>query len=386
MADSIHIARWLKQFEDSESEIHFFPSARYRRFTREFKALEGTSLRLINHAVLGNNIFSGYIDFLLYEIGNIFFRRNIRKHKLRKLISRNNYSVIHAIEIQHAGYLLLDAIQGRQNDSFVILTNWGSDLYFFANDTQHLARIKALLELADFYSAECNRDYAIASNLGFSGGLLPIIPNAGGFVIDDQFSSRTSSKTLILIKANGGTFGNIKMLLPLITESLSRYPQITAHFYSVTPDIQDEVVMVSELFPGRVTLTNITNRLSHEQMLQLFDRARIYISSSKSDGISTSFLEALVSGAYPIQSNTSCADEWVKLGFQASIIKNNPDDYRSALDAALSSDELVDFAQATNLKLVPQYLDEKIIGKIARNFYNIDFLREQVASESKGEE
>jgi glycosyltransferase involved in cell wall biosynthesis len=176
------------------------------------------------------------------------------------------------------------------------------------------------------------------------------------------------------------------MLLPLITESISRYPQITAHFYSVTPDIQDEVVMVSELFPGRVTLTNITNRLSHEQMLQLFDRARIYISSSKSDGISTSFLEALVSGAYPIQSNTSCADEWVKLGFQASIIKNNPDDYRSALDAALSSDELVDFAQATNLKLVPQYLDEKIIGKIARNFYNIDFLREQVASESKGEE
>ena len=375
MADSIHIARWLKQFHSSEIDIHFLPSAKFRQFTSEFKSLRNSNHNIVNQTTFGTSAISGYFDYFLYEFVARIFRCNLRKMKLGRLIRKHEYSLIHAIEIQHAGYLLLEAIQSRARNSKIILTNWGSDLYFFANSEKHIGKIKMLLSLTDFYSAECDRDYSIASELGYSGGFLPVIPNAGGFVLDKQDHSRASSRSLILIKASGGTFGNVEMLFPLIVEILSEYSQITAYFYSVTADMQDQVTKVSGLFPGRVSFSTVMNRLSHEQMLGLFDNARIYLSSSKSDGISTSFLEALISGVYPIQSNTSCASEWVKKGFMASVIPNHEEDYRSALNDALSSDELVDLAQVTNLNLAPQYLDENVIRKTASKFYDLNYLK-----------
>jgi hypothetical protein len=54
-------------------------------------------------------------------------------------------------------------------------------------------------------------------------------------------------------------------------------------------------------------------------MYENFANSRIYIGASRSDGISTSFLEALVLGAYPIQTNTSCGNEWVEKGFHAQL-------------------------------------------------------------------
>lgn len=374
MADSIHIARWLKQFHSSEVEIHFFPSAKFRQFTSEFKILSKNNQKIVNKSALGTSVLSGYFDYFLYELGARVFHRNFRSIKLNRLIQKNNYSLVHAIEIQHAGYLLLAASQGSIKKHKIMLTNWGSDLYFFANLENHMKKIQSLLNITDFYSAECNRDYAIAYELGYSGAFLPLIPNAGGFRLDKLHLSQASNRSLVLIKANGGTFGNITMLFPLIVDILSKYPHISVYFYSVTADIQDKVSEVAELFPDRVSYSTVINRLSHKQMLDLFEKARIYLSSSKSDGISTSFLEALASGAYPIQSNTSCAAEWVRKGFMASVIPNNEEDYRSALKLALSSDEFVDLAQVTNLQLAPQHLDEKAIRETASNFYDSNYL------------
>ena len=59
----------------------------------------------------------------------------------------------------------------------------------------------------------------------------------------------------------------------------------------------------------------------------------------------------------------------------ASVIPNHEEDYRSALNDALSSDELVDLAQVTNLNLAPQYLDENVIRKTASKFYDLKYLK-----------
>ena len=67
--------------------------------------------------------------------------------------------------------------------------------------------------------------------------------------------------------------------------------------------------------------------------MKLFERARIYIGCSRSDGLSTSFLQALCSGAYPIQTDTSCASELVDGGASGSII---PLDESSVLNTLLS--------------------------------------------------
>jgi len=55
-------------------------------------------------------------------------------------------------------------------------------------------------------------------------------------------------------------------------------------------------------------------------MLHYYGRARIYIGLSISDAISTSLLEAMVMGAFPIQSCTACADEWIEDGKSGFIV------------------------------------------------------------------
>ncbi len=60
---------------------------------------------------------------------------------------------------------------------------------------------------------------------------------------------------------------------------------------------------------------------SHHDILQKHGQARISIGLSIGDAISTSLLEAIVMGSFPIQSWTSCADEWIvdgKTGILAS--------------------------------------------------------------------
>src|SRR5208282_406757 len=59
---------------------------------------------------------------------------------------------------------------------------------------------------------------------------------------------------------------------------------------------------------------------SHEEMLRWHGRARVSIGLSISDAISTSFLEAIMMGSFPIQSNTSCANEWIKCGESGSLV------------------------------------------------------------------
>ena len=46
-------------------------------------------------------------------------------------------------------------------------------------------------------------------------------------------------------------------------------------------------------------------------MMKLYSKSLIIISNSLSDGISTSMLEAMSMGVFPVQSNASCFQGWV---------------------------------------------------------------------------
>ena len=385
MADSIHLARWVGQFDNLKEEIHFFPSGKFRDFTREFKKLKETMPRLKVHSVFSFGILPGYFDFIILELTKRLFRIDLRIILLKRLITRLEFSVVHAIEIQHAGYLLNEAMNGLQKKFKVIVTNWGSDLFFYSELEEHRNKIKCLLSQVDFYSAECRRDYLLATDLGYKGAFLPLIPNAGGFSIQQIPGIPASERRLILVKSNGGTFGNITEITPIIIQVLNEFQEYSAHFYSVTPDVHREIEEIRSIFPDRVTISTTDQRLSHNEMLNLFGTARIYLASSKSDGISTSFLEALISGAYPIQSSTSCAGEWISLGFRGSIVTNDSTSFDSSLRNALASDELVNSSQLINLELAKKFLDKELISKIARNFYDDNYLSSISSDNQKGD-
>jgi glycosyltransferase involved in cell wall biosynthesis len=114
-------------------------------------------------------------------------------------------------------------------------------------------------------------------------------------------------------------------------------------------------------------------------VLRVLGTARVYIGLSISDAISTSLLEAMVMGAFPIQSNTACVEEWLVEGDNGLIVPpEDPQVVAAALRRALSNDALVDRAAEINARTATERLDRKVIQPRAVALY------ERVYQETRG--
>ena len=372
MLDSVHTFRWLSQFKDSEIDFIIFPSKKHKVIHEgTLQLIDSKNRATFSLARFGKwATFHGYLDFLTLIVISRILKRDFRLRALLKLAHKNQFAYVHALEIQGAGYLV-DSLKRAGGFGFsTILTNWGSDIYFYQNLPDHKDRITSALLSADFYSAECRRDYSLARSLGFQGIELPCIPNAGGFLDEDQTLSDTaSSRVNVVAKAYGGEFGRGDLIISALRNAFTAIPGYTAFLYSVTDDLIERVEGLVKEFPGRVSYSSRKNPLTRSEMKTLFRRSRVYVGASRSDGISTSFLEALNYGCYPIQTDTSCAGDWKKLGADASIVSQDISEIEHNLIMALKDDELVDKAQIKNLALAKEYLGFERVSTIAKTFY-----------------
>lgn len=373
MLDSIHTYRWLAQFSTQEIDFEIFASKKFRRVHPELESLL-KSPAIATFKIVGMPVpktLRGYSDFAMHVLPLKFLHLDMRVRSLRRSLLNNKYEFIHALEIQGAGYLVTDALSNLTNRPKFIVTNWGSDIYFYEQFPQHRARIVETLRFADYYSAECLRDYDLAKTLGFKGSNLPCIPNAGGFTLPSTSDSvRTSLRSTIVAKTYGGIFGQGELIISALSRLLISQENYDVFFYSVTDELVKSVSELSKKFPGRIRWSTRREPLSRIEMRALFLEARIYVGASLSDGISTSFLEALVYGAYPIQTKTSCAGDWVQLGAKAHIVGLNSTEIESAILLALNDDVLVDEAQEANMEISRKYLENEIVSQVARSFYS----------------
>ena len=372
MFDSIHAGRWLSQFTDQEIDFVLFPS-------KKFKRIHPKLLKLINDKSIATfsvahplRILSilGYLDFTVFVQIPKLIKLNLRAEYLRKLLHKEKFDYVHALEIQGAGYLCDEAIDKK--DFKFILTNWGSDIFYFQHLPEHLPKIKAALAKADLYSAECNRDYKLALELGFKGVQLPCIPNGGGLIDSEilDVGIPASERKNIVVKAYGGTFGRAALAIEAVSKVLLENRDLTAYFYSVTEDLIGIVEELAQTFGSRVGFSTTKDPLSHDQLSSIFENSRIYIGCSVSDGISTSFLEALAKGVYPIQTNTSCAGEWVKKGITAQLVDVTYESLLNGLENALETDyEKLDLVTKNNLEIAHSMLSFEKIKTSALLFY-----------------
>jgi glycosyltransferase involved in cell wall biosynthesis len=309
---------------------------------------------------------AGYFDYIQFYSRAI--KNTLKSSALNTLVSQQEFNFIHALEMQGAGYLLAEIT--IPENSKVIFSNWGSDISYFMRFEDHLAQIKKALSIVDAYSAECVRDYELARELGFEGEFLPCIPNAGGHEIPESYL-RPEDRTQIIIKGYGGEFGLAGIVLDITPYVLENYPWVSMFFYSVTPDLQDRVLNLVKSYGSRVRMQTINRKISHHEMQKEFQRSRIYIGCSKSDGISTSFLEALANGTYPIQTNTSCAYEWVTKGAVASIVNPNSREILDEVISNLDNITKLDIAFEANTQLAKRELNPSKLSELSAEFYAI---------------
>ena len=105
MADSVHVARWLSQFVDQPIDFTLFPSSPHRKIHPMLKKLITSKSQQMTVAIMPSSM--RWLALPLSAL-DIPFRNFFRSHLLRQLIENNSYDLIHVLELQHAGYLLLD--------------------------------------------------------------------------------------------------------------------------------------------------------------------------------------------------------------------------------------------------------------------------------------
>ena len=307
MFDSIHSARWLTQFQDQDVDFLLFPSSPHRRIHPELKKLQASngpaSFRLAPFA----SHFALPL-WVLDKFSNNFFRASMLRTSIRNFQPR----IVHALELQNAGYIALRAIRkGKPGGLKFIVTNWGSDIFWFQRFPKHKVKLQKLLQLADAYSAECERDVGLARNLGFTGQAMPVIPNAGGFSEADLAIPKLgpSDRKTIAVKGYHGWVGRAKVALEAIREMSEELRDHKVVVFSANRSVLKLAKRISKQTGLEIKAFG-KGCLSHKEVLDLFATSKIYVGLSESDGISTSMLEAMAMGAIPVQTSTACCDEW----------------------------------------------------------------------------
>jgi hypothetical protein len=368
MADSVHLARWVSQFVDEPIDFVLFPSSPHRRIHSLLRSLIDSPSNQMTISIKPHAM--RWLAFPFSAIDRLLDNR-LRGRILRGLISRGDFDVVHAVEMQHAGYLILRTRLDTDDLPVLCVTNWGSDVYWFQQFTRHRKKIIQLLDLAEFYSAECQRDVELVRQLGYEGHVVSVAPNSGGINLDQIPTNleKTSSRRKIILKGYTGFVGmatNALNACAMCPEILEGYEII---IYSAS--IKLKIQAVRFRLKNQIPIRYIKKRTPHQAMLAHFAGSRIYIGISLSDGISTSLLEAMATGCFPIQSFTGCANEWLSEEAGFLVDPNSIPQIAACIRKALESDDLVDNAAIINREIVSRRASAATLAPQSRLFYRL---------------
>lgn len=359
-ADSIHIARYLQLLRDTDWDVQLFdstlsgephpelPSVTVHTCAPEAQAHEAPAGPLIKSFAFPRN-FSEYVDHLASVVEE--FRPDI----------------VHSHEIQHGGALVY-ALRQRSNTRRVpwLVTNWGSDIFWFGRDPFSVSTIRRVIGSCDYYCAECHRDVALARAYGLRGQVVGVWPVTGGIDLDHAVTLRTlgptSSRRAIAVKGVVSWYGQGEIAFAAIercTDLLQGWeictyqldPRLAEHYNEFAAD-NDVHYKVVSLLDAR--------QASHDELLAMHGRARVSLGLNRSDALSTSFLEAMAMGSFPVQSSSSCGNEITPPGRGALFVPaTDVDAVTIALRRALTDDALVDRAPEINEQACAEHLDRR---------------------------
>lgn len=382
MADSVHTLRWLRMVELDRYATVLLPATRRASLPElgmspAIRSLD--DLRSLARGQIG--IWAGFphakhetsLSALPWPVGWHDHRADlVQGATVAAAVSALRPLMVHSMELQHASYPCLEATKliGADFPPWLV-SNWGSDLFLYEKLEEHRAVLRDLVAHADALHSECRRDGAIAHRLGYDKSKpLYVMPASGGEDLQRLPMPRTSpsERNVILIKGYHGWSGRAMHVLSAL---LLAAPQIRRFRVQVVLASDEVAAMAREV--ARITTLEIqVEGWSNDRQvaLQRTANARIAIGIGISDGIGTSFLEAMALGAFPIAATTACACEWVRNGIDGMVV--DPHDVNAlaqAIARAATDDLLVDAASLRNRCEVEQRWNVHINREQALRMY-----------------
>ena len=370
-ANSIHLVRWMGQLDGTGWDLHLFPAVWPDTIHGEFRNLTLHGVGLWRPAGLDPSVrVAGTWPFRkgafrvsqwMNRLASGLMRR---ERVLARTIRRLNPDVIHTLEMQRGGYLTFGAqrILGQRFPPW-IFSCWGNDLYFFGRQPDHADRIREVMGACDYFMADCERDLKLAPEYGFRGESLGYFPGPGGFRLDDMMRRRSSGsvagRRMIAVKGYQHWGGRALVALAALHRCSDVLGEYEIAVYSATPEVEAVVSHMAMTTPLRI---RVLPRSSHDEVVRIMGKSRLAIGNSITDGTPNTMLEAMVMGAFPIQSDTISTAEWIEDGRNGFLAQ--PEDVRSveqAIRRALADDRLMETAAAHNTLLTRQRIDWSVV-------------------------
>jgi glycosyltransferase involved in cell wall biosynthesis len=152
-------------------------------------------------------------------------------------------------------------------------------------------------------------------------------------------------------------------------------PDFRVTFVSAGPQLNEARQLADRLLAAPVrSRVQFLGGVSQERLLDELRSASIYVSLSKSDGTSTSLLEALACGLFPVLSDIPQNREWITPELKNGILVplDRPESVAEALRRALGDDGLRARAVEINRRLVLERADgRRNIGALATRLESI---------------
>ena len=351
MVESSHFQNWLRAIirEDIFGRVWIIPSD-YPRKRMTLESLEVVGLLECRLKVFHfpvekrtNQIIFRGLDFL--------FGREWRSIVLFKYLKKAKPDYLHFHELQHGAYLFnpISKYFLNQKKFRVISSTWGSDLLFYGKLESHRIEIEKVLSWSDVVTAERVDDKIVCEHFDFKNIFIaPVYITVGLKTPINVPDLKTSDRTLILIKGyqdNHGRALNALSALELVETDLEKYE---IGVFSASESVRLQVEFLRSAKNWNI---HVIGRTSNQQMKTYFSQARLYVGLAVSDGLSTSMVEAMAGGAFPIQSLNSAAGVFIQEGVSGFIV--NPWEVNTIaqrIDQALNNDCLVDDAMTLNIR------------------------------------
>lgn len=311
---------------------------------------------------------------LPFWIADRFLSDWIRGILLAFYAERFKPDLIHVNEFQNAGYMYLRAraMSNSARAAKLLVTPYGSDIYWFQQFPKHLKKIKDLLSFTDAVSAECRRDEFLAKKYGFDGVFGPRIPAFGSINLDLDRALSSDRKT-IAVKGYQNHWGQALNAIEVIRSLAPQLEGYTIELFSCNK-VTVRAARGLRRETGLKVIAHPKGSLTNSQVQDIMNRSLAMIALSKSDGISASMIEAMVNGAVPIQSKTSCCDEWLDDGLGGFLVDF---DDKAAISSHLSFLlENLDFrakAARHNIESLQSKLNPEKLSGLARETYELAF-------------
>jgi glycosyltransferase involved in cell wall biosynthesis len=373
LGESVHVARWIKQLEGQDWDIHVFPYSAYDGIHSELENVTVHSLVRRSKQNISATVRQTGLTWPLPRgtrsatalIQN--FDHFKQPARLARLIRSLRPDVIHSLEMQRCGYLTLMSrkhLNGHQLPPW-IYSSWGSDIFFFGRRSDHQPKIREVLSKCDYFIADCQRDVQLAKDFGLRGEVLGVFPASGGFNLKkmQQLGSGIpiAARKVIAVKGYqnedwGGRALNALEALKMIAAQLKDFEVV---IYSATQDVRLRAESLAQDLGMKLS---VLPQSPSDEIVKLMGRARIAIGVGLTDGTPVSMLEAMIMGAFPIQADTVSTSEWIQDGENGLLVPpEEPEAIARAIQRALTDDKLVEQAASLNADVAAKRLDQELI-------------------------